>query len=153
MARKRGLTPEEIANLLRELSENESEGGDISDSDEDLECVNLDCENDFSSDSDTDENEESKSNNTNVNEFEDDTNANNSDGSSCNAEIFVAPDGTQWKMSENKNNSGRHPKQNILRQESGPTNHAKRNVTEDSVLSAWLLFIDSKILLHIKKMY
>lgn len=132
MARKKGLTPEEIAVLLRDLSDNESEGGELSDiQDEDF--VNCENENDYSSDSDESENNETT---TDV---------------SCNTEALIAPDGTEWKIYESGTNPGRFPKQNILRQDSGPTNHAKRNVKDDSVLSAWLLYIDSTILNNIKK--
>ncbi|GFV67036.1 uncharacterized protein TNCV_357211 [Trichonephila clavipes] len=48
MIRRKCLSPDEIANLLRELSENESDGGELScsnlDSDEDIRLSESDCE-------------------------------------------------------------------------------------------------------------
>ncbi|GFW97639.1 uncharacterized protein TNCV_685091 [Trichonephila clavipes] len=47
MARRKGLSPDEIANLLRELSENESDVGELIclnlDSDEDKRLSESDC--------------------------------------------------------------------------------------------------------------
>ncbi|GFW45465.1 uncharacterized protein TNCV_3244051 [Trichonephila clavipes] len=48
MTRRKGLSPNEIANMLRELSENESDGGELScsnlDSDEEIRLSESDCE-------------------------------------------------------------------------------------------------------------
>ncbi|GFV34173.1 hypothetical protein TNCV_5047071 [Trichonephila clavipes] len=53
MIRRKGLSPDEIVNSLRELSENESEGGELS-------CSNLDSNEDIRlSESDCEESEES----------------------------------------------------------------------------------------------
>ncbi len=129
MSRKRGLSPEEIAELLRELSDNESEGGELSEmnegSDDEIFVPSV------SSDSESNE----------------DTEIDNSH----NQQIFVARDGSQWKEYMSVSASGRLSSQNILRENSGPTSYAKRNINSESVLSAWMLFIDRKILEHIIK--
>ncbi|GFV98050.1 uncharacterized protein TNCV_4448101 [Trichonephila clavipes] len=53
MARRKGLNPDEIANLLRKISENESDGGELS-------CSNLDSNKNIRlSESDYGESEES----------------------------------------------------------------------------------------------
>ncbi|GFV07071.1 hypothetical protein TNCV_4687451 [Trichonephila clavipes] len=48
MARRKGLSPEKIANVLQELSKNESDGDEVScsnlDSDEDKRLSESDCE-------------------------------------------------------------------------------------------------------------
>ncbi|GFT07595.1 hypothetical protein TNCV_4045551 [Trichonephila clavipes] len=48
MALRKGLSPDDIANLLREISENESDGGELScsnlHSDEDIRLSDSDCE-------------------------------------------------------------------------------------------------------------
>ncbi|GFW12529.1 uncharacterized protein TNCV_817811 [Trichonephila clavipes] len=48
MAPRKGLSPDEIACLLRDISENESDGGELScsnlDSDEDIRLNESDCE-------------------------------------------------------------------------------------------------------------
>ncbi|GFW23272.1 uncharacterized protein TNCV_3803721 [Trichonephila clavipes] len=47
MAHRKGLSPDEIANLLREISENESDGGELSYSnllDEHIKLSESDCE-------------------------------------------------------------------------------------------------------------
>ncbi|GFX06352.1 hypothetical protein TNCV_2938801 [Trichonephila clavipes] len=55
MSRRKGLSPDEIANLLRELSENKWNGGELS-------CFNLDFDEDIRlSESDYKESEESRS--------------------------------------------------------------------------------------------
>lgn len=130
MPRKRGLTPEEITALLRELSDNDSEGGEISDLDEDSDDENFIPP--LSSDSENDEDQD-----------EIDLAQNN--------ETFTSRDGSKWIECKIGNVSGRLSSQNILRETSGATSYAKRNVDNESVLSAWLLFIDKTILDHIIK--
>lgn len=129
MSRKRGLSPEEIAALLRELSDNESEGGELSELDEGSDDEHFVPPASSSSESDED----------------------NAIDNSHNHEVFTGRDGSQWKEYISVKSSGRYASQNILRENSGPTSYAKRNVNGESVLSAWLLFIDKTILEHIIK--
>ncbi len=75
MSRKRGLSPEEIAQLLRDLSDNESEGGELSDIDAPSDDEIFICPD--TSDSSSDEDAENSH--------------------SENSELFVARDGSQWK--------------------------------------------------------
>lgn len=53
MSRKKGITPGEITALLQELPDNDSEGGELSEYEEEIEEINTG--NNSSSDSDTDE--------------------------------------------------------------------------------------------------
>ena len=65
---------------------------------------------------------------------------------------LVASDGTEWKqILVDKCSAGRRSEQNILREISVPTGHAKRHVLAGSPASAWRLLIDKFILQHIKK--
>lgn len=62
----------------------------------------------------------------------------------------VATDGTEWEtIAPGLNSAGRRALHNILRENPGPTNYAKRHITEESVSSAWMLMINDKILRHI----
>lgn len=53
MSWKKGLTPDEIAALLQQLSDNESEGDELSENEEEIEEISIG--NNSSSDSDTNE--------------------------------------------------------------------------------------------------
>lgn len=66
--------------------------------------------------------------------------------------ILTAPDGTEWlQMTPGDYSAGRRSQQNILKEASGPTPYAKRNVFAGSPASAWRLLIDNFILKHITK--
>ncbi|GFT07612.1 uncharacterized protein TNCV_4045671 [Trichonephila clavipes] len=85
MARRKGLSPDKIANLLREISENESDGGQLS-------CSNLDSVKDIRlSDSDCEESEES---------------ADIIDNIPVNIDIYIAKDGPEW-IPHNRNVPGK----------------------------------------------
>ncbi|XP_054723792.1 zinc finger BED domain-containing protein 4-like [Uloborus diversus] len=61
-------------------------------------------------------------------------------------------DGTVWNVAEiGIKDRGRKSKCNVLKEVGGPTAHAKRNVIDSSLLSAWKLFVDEWILKHIEK--
>ncbi|GFW37501.1 uncharacterized protein TNCV_861081 [Trichonephila clavipes] len=106
MDRIKGLYPEKIANLLREIFENESDGGELF-------CSNLDSDEDIRlSESDYEESEES---------------ADIIDNIPVNPDTYIARDGTEWTP-HNSNAPGRFAARNILRQSSGPPNFAKHNV-------------------------
>ncbi|GFU64921.1 uncharacterized protein TNCV_785721 [Trichonephila clavipes] len=75
MTRKKDLSPDEIAYLFRELSENESDGGELS-------CSNLDSDEDIRlSESDREESQESADEILNI---------------LVNPNIIVTRDGTEW---------------------------------------------------------
>ena len=65
--------------------------------------------------------------------------------------LLVARDGTKWTpVVAGTNSRGRRSQQNILRECSGATSYARRNVKTNSPASAWRLFIDKFILEHIQ---
>ena len=67
---------------------------------------------------------------------------------------LIAPDGSVWRevdLSTQRQEVGKRAAENVLKEVPGPTPHAKRYVTEDSVSSAWRLFFDNTILEHIRK--
>lgn len=69
-------------------------------------------------------------------------------------ENLRAPDGTQWidiTETVNQNTMGRINAQNILTEIPGPSSHAKRNIVEGNMLSAFSLFIDDFIIKEIIK--
>jgi hypothetical protein len=137
--RKRGLTDEEIKKLWQELSENESDGGEIDN-------FSVETEDEFqeqtsSESEDSAENEEQLSRNKRA----------KTDQSICKT-VFTAPDNTIWNEINSKNSAcGRVPAYNVLKETSGPTSFAKTRVSEHKVSSSFKLFIDDAILLHIKK--
>ncbi|GFW57936.1 uncharacterized protein TNCV_1418831 [Trichonephila clavipes] len=103
MVRRKGLSTEEITNLLRELSENESDGGELSSS-------NLDSYEDIKlSESKCEESEES---------------ADVIDNIPVNPDIYVARGGTEWIL-HNNNVPGSFATPKVLQQSSGPTSFAK----------------------------
>lgn len=64
----------------------------------------------------------------------------------------TANDGSIWKIGNISTNvTGRRPHQNVLREVSGPTSHAKRKIVDGSASSAWRLFFNEKILRHIQQ--
>ena len=66
--------------------------------------------------------------------------------------ILTAPDGKEWnQITLGNRSSGRFLQQNILREASGPTSYACRNVFAGIPASARRLVIDSFILKQIKK--
>ncbi|GFT98878.1 uncharacterized protein TNCV_3792841 [Trichonephila clavipes] len=96
---------DEIAYLLREISENESVDGELS-------CSNLDSEEDVRlSESDCEESEES---------------ADVIDNIPVNPDMYVARDSRDWILHNNV--SGRFETQNFLQQSSVPTSFMKHNV-------------------------
>ena len=67
----------------------------------------------------------------------------------CN--LLVTRDGTKWTpVVAGTNSRGRRSQQNILRECSGATSYARRNVKTNSPASVWRLFIDKFILEHIQ---
>lgn len=63
-----------------------------------------------------------------------------------------SPDGSTWKFhAPNRSLAGRLPAHNVFRQTPGPTNFARRNVTPNSPLSAFSLFINEPMLRSIQK--
>ncbi|GFX02012.1 uncharacterized protein TNCV_372011 [Trichonephila clavipes] len=102
---RKDLSLNEIANSLRELSENESDGDVLS-------CSNLDSDDDILlHESDCDESDES---------------ADEIDNIPVNPNIYVTRNGTEWIL-HHSNFPGRFATQNALRQSSGPTSFRKHN--------------------------
>jgi hypothetical protein len=63
-----------------------------------------------------------------------------------------ASDGTIWEATDpDIHTQGCCAQQNVLKEVHGPTQYAKRNISEDSVASARCLFTDKSIQLHIRK--
>lgn len=136
--RKRGLTDEEIKKLLQELSENESDGGEIDN-------FSVESEDEFQTQT-ISESEDSE-----INEEPSRNKRAKTDQGIC-KRVFTAPDNTIWNEINSKNAvCGRVPAYNVLKETAGPTSFAKSRVSEDKVSSAFKLFIDDDILLHIKK--
>ena len=73
-------------------------------------------------------------------------------GSTARNSELIAPDGTEWlQITSSDSSVGRCSQQNILRETSGPTPYAKRNVFAGNTVSAWRLLIDDFILKQIAK--
>ncbi|GFV03748.1 uncharacterized protein TNCV_1876961 [Trichonephila clavipes] len=102
MARRKCLSLDEIANLLREISENEPDGGE-------LPCSNLDSDEDIRS---REESEKS---------------ADVTDNIPVNPDKYITKEGTEW-IPHNSNVPGRFATRNVLRQNSGPTSFMRHNV-------------------------
>ncbi|GFU56498.1 uncharacterized protein TNCV_1137251 [Trichonephila clavipes] len=103
MTHRKGQSSDEIDNLLRELSENESDSGELS-------CSNSDFyENIRLSESDCEESEEI---------------ADEIDNIPVNSDINVARDDTEW-IPHNSNVPGRFAARNVLHQSSSPQSFAK----------------------------
>ncbi|GFX62114.1 uncharacterized protein TNCV_2228401 [Trichonephila clavipes] len=106
MARRKGLNLDEIVNLLREISEKESDGDELS-------CSNLDSDEEIRlSESDCEESEES---------------ADIIDNIPVNSDIYIARDHTEWKP-PNSNVRNRFTTRYVLQQSSGSTSFVKHNV-------------------------
>ena len=137
--RRKGLTDEEIKKLLKELSENESDGGEID---------NFSVESDDEFQPQT----SSESEDCDVSEQEESRNKRGNTDQSMSKTVFTAPDNTTWNEMNSKNSAcGRVPAYNVLKEAAGPTSFAKTRVSEDKVSSSFKLFIDDYILLHIKQ--
>lgn len=65
--------------------------------------------------------------------------------------VQLGRDGTEWKEITSQDTGGRLQAQNILRQQAGPTNFAKRQIKSASATTAWNLLINEPILKHIQK--
>lgn len=159
MARRKGLTPDEIVKLLQELSDSDS-GSETNPNPQ------VDKENDSSSGSEFIVNGSnavsSSSSSENDNKID---SANSSSKAVCKRNSKkrgrnntpqsakfeeIAKDGTKWKVQNSANTSGRRGLQNILRENAGPTFYAKSRVYPKQTLSAWRLMINDKILRIIK---
>ncbi|XP_035223532.1 uncharacterized protein LOC118196217 [Stegodyphus dumicola] len=135
---KRGLTNEEMKKLLQKLTENESDGGGI-------DIFSVETEDEFQTQT------ISESEDKEVNEELSRNKRAKTDQGICKT-VFRAPDNTIWNEIKYKNSvCGRVPAYNVLKETEGPTSFAKSRVSEDKVSSAFTLFIDDDILLHIKK--
>ncbi|GFV87685.1 uncharacterized protein TNCV_779691 [Trichonephila clavipes] len=100
MTHRKGLSRDEIANLLRELSENESDGGELF-------CSNLDSEEDIRlSESDCEESEES---------------ADEIDNIPVNPDAYIVRYGSEWISHV----PGKFVTRNVLRQSSGLASFTK----------------------------
>lgn len=68
-----------------------------------------------------------------------------------NVQTVCSPDGSTWKFHvANRHLAGRLPAHNVFRQTPGPTNFARRNVLEDSPLSAFSIFVNESMLRSIR---
>lgn len=67
-----------------------------------------------------------------------------------NMQIEVSADGTIWKKVQEGGAVGRLPSHCIFKDLPGPTAHARRNIMEEEISSAFLLLIDHHILEHIR---
>ncbi|GFY06186.1 hypothetical protein TNCV_3108651 [Trichonephila clavipes] len=106
--RRKGLFPAEIVNLLREISENESAGGEAS-------CSNLDSDEDIRfSENDCEESEESVDIIDNILVTSD-------------IYIYMARVDTE-RISHDSTAPGKFAIRNVLQQSSDPTSFAKHNV-------------------------
>ena len=152
MSRHRGLSSEEIFAQLTNIDENESDGDQVDFENHSDEEYNLISSEDSDELSDPDDCENSDSEREakrtrrdhQITMLPSDPNLRNLS--------FTAAHGTVWKTSkEDTTATGHLPMQNVLKEVQGPTPFAKKNITSDSFASAWRIFIDKSILLHIKK--
>lgn len=67
-----------------------------------------------------------------------------------NQQTEIASDGTIWTRIEEGGVAGRLPVQSAFKDVHGPTAHAKRNIMNGNLSSAFLLLIDNHILEHIR---
>ena len=59
-----------------------------------------------------------------------------------NSETFVTNDGTCWEsITSGSGMRGRIAEHNVLKEKSGPTSYAKRNIENESAISSWRLLI------------
>ena len=66
--------------------------------------------------------------------------------------MYTGKDGTVWSIQTgDEQNVGRISQQNVLKDSPGPTSFAKRNITENNMMSAFNLFVDGFIIDHIIK--
>ncbi|GFX18534.1 uncharacterized protein TNCV_3371071 [Trichonephila clavipes] len=102
MTCRKGIIPDEIANLLRELSENESDGGWLALIEDIIRLSESDCKG----------SEESAEIINNI---------------LVNPDIYVAGNNTEW-IPHNSNVPGRFETRNVLRQSSYPISLSKHNI-------------------------
>lgn len=67
-----------------------------------------------------------------------------------NQQTEIASDGTIWTRIEEGGIAGRLPLHSVFKDVHGPTTHAKRNIMNGNLSSAFLLLIDNHILEHIR---
>ncbi|XP_035206338.1 uncharacterized protein LOC118181331 [Stegodyphus dumicola] len=128
-----------LKKLLQELSENESDEGEIDN-------FSVEIEDEFQ----TQTISELEHSEVNEEKFSRNKRAKMDQGI-CKT-LFTAPDNTIWNEINSKNPvCGRVPAYNVLKETAGPKSFAKNHVSENKVSSAFKLFIDDDILLHIKK--
>jgi len=65
-------------------------------------------------------------------------------------DVEHSPNGRSWTLVDADNTSGRRSQQNVLKETSGPTGYAKRNIEHDSPSSALRLFLSKPMLNLIK---
>lgn len=66
--------------------------------------------------------------------------------------VYTGKDGTVWSIQTgDEQNVGRISQHNVLKDSPGPTSFAKRNLTENNMMSAFNLFVDGFIIDHIIK--
>ncbi|XP_035227783.1 uncharacterized protein LOC118199990 [Stegodyphus dumicola] len=162
--RPRYLSPEEIVQLLQDLSENES-GVEEHNIDDDMDYEppqNFERNNSSSESEDSTEEQSLGQGSPNAQGIgskrkHDLPNSGYARGRGClfqnheEGSIYVSKDGTSWTVtSTSQTTAGKYGAQNMLKEMPGPTSYAKRNVG-DNVLSAWRLFVDESMLRHIKK--
>jgi hypothetical protein len=134
MSRSKGLSIDECLTLLHQLDEDCTDGSENSDPDFPIPAESeILEESSDSSDSDSAFNENSAQPNVGV---------------SANLQ---ASDGTQCQMMDECSSiSGRYASSNVLKELTGPTPYAKRNIGENGASSCRLLFSES-IVKHIQK--
>ncbi|XP_078051775.1 uncharacterized protein LOC144477926 [Augochlora pura] len=67
-----------------------------------------------------------------------------------NQQTEIASGGTIWTRNEEGGVAGRLPVHSALKDVHGPTAHAKRNIMNGNLSSAFLLLIDNHILEHVR---
>lgn len=166
MARRRGLTQEEIMKLMQELSDCDS-GSETANNSTDIDGDERSSASEYViasdhavSSSSSSESENGLATTSSNSDIAKNAKAGTRRRSKGNMKINViqtaiceetASDGTVWKVENTSNSSGRRPLQNILRENGGPTSYAKRHICSDKPLSAWRLIINEKILRIIKE--
>lgn len=147
---RRPLKPEELTAIINEMSNIEYHSDDseyiLSDDDGEIDVIEGLTDNKGNSEADEDNSGPDNEDNSEIDRSSGDSDANNEDEDSddqanTNGQTFVSKNKQVWHAAPVKLSQGRLGQQNILREKSGPTRYANREV--DSIYSAFLIFFST----------
>lgn len=155
---RRPLKPEELTAIINEMSNIEYHSDDseyiLSDDDGEIDVIEGLTDNKGNSEADEDNSGPDNEDNSEIDRSSGDSDANNEDEDSddqanTNGQTFVSKNKQVWHAAPVKLSQGRLGQQNILREKSGPTRYANREV--DSIYSAFLIFFRQPLMKIIVK--